>query len=255
MSKRFLDTGFLDQKWIRKLPPDKKIFLIYLMLKCDNAGIIELDFDDASFWIGKKIEDTEFLPEGYLIPINGSGKYFMPKFIEWQYKDLKSDKHIVAQARQSLDKYGLIDDDFNLCLDKVYVNVTEDLTESQATSKGKGIDKGGVGEKLTREEKSFAFYSDEVKKAKEFTDQMSKDYVTMCNRICKKENGSWLMPFVLKIEKQISLCDFSKLYEKAGKNLEKITTKIDSIQSTIKYHNKYDNLYLTINTWFNRDLK
>lgn len=140
--KRFIDTGFLDQKWIRKLPPEKKIFLIYLMLKCDNGGIIDLDFEDAEFWIGKKITDLEFLPEGYLIPLNGSGKYFMPKFIEWQYKDLTSQKFIVVQARQILEKYGLINSDFTLNLDKSYVNVTQHVPKSQEQGIGKGTGKG-----------------------------------------------------------------------------------------------------------------
>ena len=47
MAKRFIDTGFLDQKWIRKLPPEQKIFIIYLMLRCDNGGVIDLDMEDA----------------------------------------------------------------------------------------------------------------------------------------------------------------------------------------------------------------
>jgi len=162
MPKRFLDTGFLEQKWIRHLSPDKKIFLIYLMLKCDNAGIIELDLEDASFWIGKKIEDIAFLPEGYLIPINGTGKYFMPKFIEWQYNDLSSNKHIIAQARQLLDKYGLIDENFKLSLDKFYINVAQTLPENQVTGIGKGISIGkerGVGE--TKKEIDYSFVPDE----------------------------------------------------------------------------------------------
>lgn len=132
------------------------------MLKCDNAGIIELDLEDASFWIGKKIEDITFLPEGYLIPINGTGKYFMPKFIEWQYSDLSSNKHIIAQARQMLDKYNLIDENFKIRLDKVYINVAQTLPESQATGIGKGIGKGkegGVGE--TKKEIDYSFVPDE----------------------------------------------------------------------------------------------
>jgi len=142
MSKRFIDTGFLDQKWIRKLPPERKVFLIYLMLKCDNGGVIELDMEDIEFWIGKKIGSIDFLPNGYLIPINGSCKYFMPKFIEWQYKDLTSQKFIVVQARQILEKYGLINDDFTLNLDKSYVNVIQNVPESQEQGIGKGNGNG-----------------------------------------------------------------------------------------------------------------
>lgn len=162
MAKRFLDTGFLDQKWIRKLTPEKKIFLIYLMLKCDNGGVIELDLDEAAFWIGKKIDDLSFLPEAYLIPINGTGKYFMPKFIEWQYTDLSSNKHITVQARQILEKYGIIDENFNLKLDKLYVKVTQPLPENQATGIGNGIGKGkegGVGE--IKKEIDYSFIPNE----------------------------------------------------------------------------------------------
>ena len=159
MSKRFIDTGFLDQKWIRKLSPERKIFLIYLMLKCDNGGVIDLDIEDVEFWVGKKIGNVDFLPEDYLIPINNSGKYFMPKFIEWQYKDLSSQKFIVAQARQILEKHNLINSDFTLNLDKSYVKVTKIVPniQEQGIGIGKGIGKGtskGIG----KEEEIFEIF-------------------------------------------------------------------------------------------------
>ena len=152
--KRFIDTGFLDQKWIRKLPPEKKIFLIYLMLKCDNGGIIDLDIEDIEFWIGKKIGGLNFLPENYLIPINDSGKYFMPKFIEWQYKDLSSQKFIVAQARQILGKHNLINSDFTLKLDKSYVKDTKTVPDFQEQDIGIGIGIG-IGNAKGKEEVPF----------------------------------------------------------------------------------------------------
>ena len=173
MAKRFIDTGFLNQKWIRKLAPDKKIFLIYLMLKCDNAGILELDLEDASFWIGAKITNTDFLPENYLIPISDS-KYFMPKFIEWQYKDISSNKHIVSQARQILKKHGLIDINNTLNLDNIYINITKDLPKVQVTGIGNGNGigkKGGMGGKTNEESKSIS--SD---KQKEVFDSFRKQY-------------------------------------------------------------------------------
>jgi hypothetical protein len=161
MSKRFIDTGFLDQKWIRKLPPEQKIFLIYLMLKCDNGGIIDLDIEDIEFWIGKEIGTLDFLPENYLISLNDSGKYFMPKFIEWQYKDMSSQKFIVAQARQILEKHNLINIDFTLNLPKSYVNVTKNVSESQ--EQGTGIGKGTNIGKGKRAELNFDFVSEDFK--------------------------------------------------------------------------------------------
>ncbi len=138
MAKRFIDTGFLDQKWIRKLSPERKIFLIYLMLKCDNGGIIELDFDDASFWIGNKIEALDFLPNGYLILLNDSDKYFMPKFIEWQYPNFPHSKvHQQEQAKRILIQNGLFDID-NQCiiLPNNYPNITQNLRKSYVTVNG-----------------------------------------------------------------------------------------------------------------------
>jgi len=157
MSKRFIDTGFLDQKWIRKLSSEKKIFLIYLMLKCDNGGIIDLDFEDASFWIGKKINDLNFLPESYLIPLNNLGKYFMPKFIEWQYKDLSSNKFIVAQARQILEKHELINSDFTLNLPNSYIKVIKDVPNNQEQGIGIGI---GIGKGIGKEKIPFSQFWD-----------------------------------------------------------------------------------------------
>ena len=157
MAKRFLDTGFLNQKWIRKLLPQQKCFLIYLMLKCDNAGIIDLDMEDFEFWVGEKNKGTtDFLPENYLIKIGEDEKYFMPKFIECQYSDLSSNKNIVVQARQILEKHGLINEDFTLKLCKSYVKVKRDLPESQVTSIGSSKDKGKEGESEGDEEK-FGF--------------------------------------------------------------------------------------------------
>lgn len=152
MAKRFIDTGFLDQKWIRKLTPEQKIFLIYLMLKCDNAGIIELDIEDAEFWIGKKISNfTEHLPKDYLIPLQDSDKYFMPKFIEWQYPNFPNSKvHQQAQAIKILEKHGLINPDLSFNLPKVYLNIGEDLgniyPHGNVNDNG-NVKKGGTGGK------------------------------------------------------------------------------------------------------------
>lgn len=158
MSKRFIDTGFLDQKWIRKLSPEKKIFLIYLMLKCDNGGVIDLDIEDVEFWIGKKIGNINFLPENYLIPLNDSGKYFMPKFIEWQYPNFPLSKvHQQEQAKQLLTKHGIFDPVNQVfILPKTYLTLTQELPNIQANGNGNanGSDIGNANEKKPRKTKN-----------------------------------------------------------------------------------------------------
>ncbi len=160
MAKRFLDTGFLQQKWIRKLKPEQKIFLIYLMLECDNAGIIDLDMEDAKFWIGKKIGNPlEFLPEGYLIPINDSGKFFQPKFIEWQYPNFPHSKvHQQKQAKEIMIKNGLFDIDNQLItLPKDYLKFTQTLPNSKVI----GNDNGNVDDNVNEDiNKGFELFWD-----------------------------------------------------------------------------------------------
>ncbi len=133
MAKRFIDTGFLDQKWIRKLSPEKKIFIIYLMLKCDNAGIIDLDMEDAEFWIGKKIGDPQiFLSSGFLIPVIDD-KFFIPKFLKWQYPNFPHSKvHQQKQAINILIGLDMFDTETNN-LSKTYLNFTQTLPDSQVT--------------------------------------------------------------------------------------------------------------------------
>jgi len=157
MSKRFIDTGFLNQKWIRKLSPERKIFLIYLMLKCDNAGIIELDMEDATFWIGKKIVTLEFLPENYLIPLDQESKYFMPKFIEWQYKNFPFSKdHQQEQAKDILIKNNLFDiDTQTIILPKHCPNIAQSLPKTWVYGNGNGIVNGNGNVKKEKFDFSF----------------------------------------------------------------------------------------------------
>jgi hypothetical protein len=97
---------------------------------------------------------------------------------------------------------------------------------------------------------SFEFYKSEVEKAKEFTDNVSKDYVNYCRHVCiKNKDGSWRLPQILLMENQLSLNEFSKLYTKANNSLDTILTKVDSLQTNVKYHGKYTDVYLTINKW------
>lgn len=104
---------------------------------------------------------------------------------------------------------------------------------------------------------SFNFYLEQVTTAKQYpSDQMAKDYIELCRHICKKDkDGSWDMYFVLNIQKQISLDQFSSLYKRSGNSLDAIIAKVDSVQNKVDYHNTYTDLFKTINSWFINDLK
>jgi hypothetical protein len=153
--------------------------------------------------------------------------------------DKRNDKSVKAR-KSAFKRWNKIESD---------ANAMPPHSEGNAIKERKGKKRKDI---IVKEEDSFNFYTEEVKKAKEFTDQMSIDYIKLCNHICQKNNGSWRLPYVLKMNNQITLLEFSKLYIKSGKNLELILTKIDSLQTNVKYHNAYTDLYLTINKWLNK---
>ena len=62
MAKRFIDTKMWDKAWFRKLSPKNKLIWLYLLTRCDHAGIWDADWDLAEFMIGEWV-DYDSLPD------------------------------------------------------------------------------------------------------------------------------------------------------------------------------------------------
>ena len=92
MAKRFVDTKIWDKAWFRRLTPKNKLFWIYLLTKCDHAGIWDADWEAAEFLIGEWVDYNELPPEitDKMEYIKGDDQYFIPKFVEFQYGVLKA---------------------------------------------------------------------------------------------------------------------------------------------------------------------
>ena len=91
MAKRFIDTKIWDKAWFRKLSTKNKLVWIYLLGKCDHAGIWDADWELAEFIIGETVTYEE-LPEiikDKMQYIEGEDQYFIPSFIDFQYGELK----------------------------------------------------------------------------------------------------------------------------------------------------------------------
>ena len=91
MAKRFIDTKIWDKAWFRKLSTKNKLVWIYLLGKCDHAGIWDADWELAEFIIGEPIS-YEGLPDVIkqkMEPIKGEEQFFIPSFIDFQYGELK----------------------------------------------------------------------------------------------------------------------------------------------------------------------
>jgi hypothetical protein len=104
--------------WFRKLPPKMKLFWMFLLDECTHAGIWEPDLEAVNFHIGVgagtvTTGDVEKHLEGRYTVLP-DGKWFIPKFILFQYKVLETGNPAHRGVIATLQKYGLLDEDLSV---------------------------------------------------------------------------------------------------------------------------------------------
>ncbi len=104
MAKRFIDTGLFQKVWFRKLSPEMKAVWLYLFTNCDHAGIIDADYELLSFMVGAEIKDIGF--NGNVIEIKD--KWYLTKFVEFQYGKLNPDNRVHQSVINRLNKFELL---------------------------------------------------------------------------------------------------------------------------------------------------
>ena len=135
MANRFTDSGKWDDPWFRKLPCKYKAFWIFILDKCNHAGIWKVDFESASFHIGETITSEDVLLQfsDRIYPFKD--KWFITKFIFFQYGILSKVNRVHNSVIEILKKEGLY---------KVYERSIEgckDKDKDKDKDKGKGKDK------------------------------------------------------------------------------------------------------------------
>jgi hypothetical protein len=173
MAKRFIDTGLFDDPWFMDLTKDAKILWVYMITRCNHAGIIEInrkmiifqtgidDLDGAISELGNRLvslsqqsgEGNSMLTVSEQLPnsmatVSQQLLYFIPKFITFQYPGFPDSK---AKAQESaikiLEKYG---DKLNC-----WVTLTKELPNSYNNGNGNGNGKkGGVGGNINGQSRS-----------------------------------------------------------------------------------------------------
>lgn len=110
MAKRFIDTKIWDKAWYRKLTPESKLLWVYILTKCDHAGILDGDWEAASFFIGSKMNDNKIpqVIKDKMIPIDND-QYFIPSFVEYQYGSLRINSKPHLSVIKRLEEKGLND--------------------------------------------------------------------------------------------------------------------------------------------------
>ena len=89
--KRFTENQKWADQWFRKLDPQLKLLWLWLLDNCDHAGVIDFDPELAAFHIGYPYPIDTLSKLGERVTQIDGGKYFILKFIEFQYGELSTD--------------------------------------------------------------------------------------------------------------------------------------------------------------------
>ena len=108
MAKRFTDTDKWQKLWISELSPPYKLFWVYLLDMVDNAGIYDVNLKLAEFQLGIELDRNMIKKEfgKHIVEIKES-KWFIPKFVEFQYGDLNPANKAHLSVINKLKKYNL----------------------------------------------------------------------------------------------------------------------------------------------------
>jgi hypothetical protein len=144
--KRFTETQKWEDPWFRKLRPEMKLLWLWILDRCDSAGVIDPDLELASFQIGFQYPmDTLSEFDGRVVGIVG-GKFFIPKFIEFQYGRLSEDCRAHGPAFQSLKKHGLEGYPKGIHTLQVKVKVKDEVKDEEKEEMPKPKSRGTVDE-------------------------------------------------------------------------------------------------------------
>ena len=159
MAKRFTDSDKWKKRWFRQSTKDMKLFWLYLLDNCNHAGIYEVDIETASHFIGSKIKESDILKnfKSKIIQID-EDKWFIPKFIEFQYGILNENVNAHKSVIKILEKYKLdkpIEQLPNSCPTDLYMDKDQDKDKN----KNKDNKKKGKKEQLEEIKANFGKYS------------------------------------------------------------------------------------------------
>lgn len=110
MAKRLTDSTKWNDNWFTNLPMDMKLVWIYLLDSCDHAGVYKVNLKLLRFQTDcerTESEIIEYLKDRIYIK---NDKWFIPKFITFQYKNFfTSNTPAIKSARELLISHNIIE--------------------------------------------------------------------------------------------------------------------------------------------------
>ena len=109
MAKRFTDSRKWLDPWFRELPQPYRDLWLYMLDNCSHIGIWKVDMGMASYVIGGEVrrDMAQDLFNNRVIDITGetstSVKWFIPKFVSFQYGVLSPDGRLHSKIIRDLE--------------------------------------------------------------------------------------------------------------------------------------------------------
>ena len=221
MPKRLTDTEKWDDSWFMDLPNDMKFVWLYLVDKCNHAGIWKINFKLMKYHLNikKTQEEIEECFKNKVILV-GNDKWFIPNFIKFQYSNgLGSQKPVIVSVRNELNKYGLLLPD-NTIQNNHCLMITQSLPNDSVMikSKSKSIDKDKSINKDKDKDKDFR--ENLLEKLKMKTKQ-NKDVIDLLKDFSLDELNlamiNWAIYNVDSAKRNYCFsCNWKNFYEKIG---------------------------------------
>ena len=108
MAKRLTDTDKWKDEWFLSLPNDYKTIWQYMLDNCTHAGIFKKGFELMNFCCKTSIKEEE-LKTVFNGRLKDCGNfYFIPRFITFQYGDLRSNRPVILSVVKELERLDLL---------------------------------------------------------------------------------------------------------------------------------------------------
>lgn len=108
MAKRFTDSDKFTDPWYRRLSTKNKLMWDWMLCSCDHAGFISIDIEFVEMVLGERFED-DVVEKHFSDRVLKMGpfKYFIPKFIKFQYGELNPDSRVHKSVIKKLSEHGI----------------------------------------------------------------------------------------------------------------------------------------------------
>lgn len=110
MAKRLTDTTKWTNAAFRKMPDKIKLFYLYVLDNCDNAGVIRYDLDLIGYTLNNSFTKKELQSalDGRVVFV-GDDKLVIRNYIAFQNGDVFDSKSRFASSiRSTLNSHGLL---------------------------------------------------------------------------------------------------------------------------------------------------